>query len=218
MTGKVPFPGGTIREKARRHCEEAPLNPKRINPELSDEFVEVVAAMMDKDPTRPDSNHGRSRRAAQALGHRRGGAADGRIGGVDPSHFDPLESLPVPMSDLASSFLGDEPSGVSLSQISQRTDPLSAAADETLPDVEPPRRLLRPEPDFPLSIVLAVLLPIVLAAAVLVINVLLQALAVGGRGAAASKSWRATDHFSAGVAAGVFSAGGSSVAGSSAVG
>ena len=46
VTGKVPFPGGTIQEKARRHCEELPLNPKRINPDLSDEFVEVIASMI----------------------------------------------------------------------------------------------------------------------------------------------------------------------------
>ncbi len=50
VTGKVPFPGGTVRDKARRQLEESPLNPKRINAELSDEFVEVIAAMMDKDP------------------------------------------------------------------------------------------------------------------------------------------------------------------------
>ncbi len=89
--------------------------------------------------------------------------------------FDPLESAsPDPASDLAASFLGDEPSGVSLSQISQRTDPLSSATDETLPDVN--RRHVEPrEHDFPLAIVLAVLLPVVLAAAVLVVNVLLQA-------------------------------------------
>ena len=84
-----------------------------------------------------------------------------------------MESFAGPIADVSLSFLGDEPSGGSLSQISQRTDPLSAAAQETLPDVGR-RRLLRPEPDFPLSIVLAVLLPIILAAAVLVVNVVLQ--------------------------------------------
>jgi len=52
VTGKVPFPGGTSRDKARRHCEDAPINPHRFNLELSDEFVEVVAAMMDKNAER----------------------------------------------------------------------------------------------------------------------------------------------------------------------
>src|SRR6185295_13624633 len=52
ITGKVPFPGGTTREKTRRHCEDTPINPRRLNPDLSDEFLEVLAAMMEKDPTK----------------------------------------------------------------------------------------------------------------------------------------------------------------------
>ena len=103
---------------------------------------------------------------------------------AEATQFDLLESYTGSTPDPALSFLADEPSGGSLSQISQRTDPMSAAAEETMPDVDrreimpnvDRRRLLRPEPDFPLSIVLAVLLPIVLAAAVLVMLVLWQAL------------------------------------------
>jgi serine/threonine protein kinase len=50
VTGKVPFPGGTAREKARAHCNLAPLDPRRLNAELSDDFVEVIAEMMAKRP------------------------------------------------------------------------------------------------------------------------------------------------------------------------
>ena len=50
VTGKVPFPGGKTRDKIRRHLEEVPWHPLRLNPDLSDEFVEVVADMMEKDP------------------------------------------------------------------------------------------------------------------------------------------------------------------------
>ncbi len=50
VTGKVPFPGGSTRDKLRRQCEEVPLTPQRLNPELDDAFVEVLAAMMEKDP------------------------------------------------------------------------------------------------------------------------------------------------------------------------
>jgi serine/threonine protein kinase len=50
VTGKVPFPGGTTRDKARRHCEETPWHPRRFNPELTEEFVEVIADMMEKEP------------------------------------------------------------------------------------------------------------------------------------------------------------------------
>jgi len=50
VTGKVPFPGGDAREKCRRHIEETPWHPRRFAPELSEELVELIAEMMDKDP------------------------------------------------------------------------------------------------------------------------------------------------------------------------
>ena len=40
------------REKARRHCEDTPLHPRLLNPSLSESFVEVLAAMMEKDPAK----------------------------------------------------------------------------------------------------------------------------------------------------------------------
>lgn len=51
VTGKVPFPGGTTRDKARRHLEDTPWHPRRFNPDISEEFVELIADMMEKDPT-----------------------------------------------------------------------------------------------------------------------------------------------------------------------
>jgi eukaryotic-like serine/threonine-protein kinase len=50
VTGKVPFPGGTTADKARAHCELRPLDPRRLNPRLNAEFVEIMADMMAKDP------------------------------------------------------------------------------------------------------------------------------------------------------------------------
>lgn len=50
VTGKVPFPGGTTRDKARKHLEEQPLDPRRLNPELDPAFCDVIFAMMAKDP------------------------------------------------------------------------------------------------------------------------------------------------------------------------
>ena len=50
VTGKVPFPGGTTADKARAHCELRPLDPRRLNPRLSPDFVEVMADMMAKEP------------------------------------------------------------------------------------------------------------------------------------------------------------------------
>lgn len=51
ITGKVPFPGGTAKHKAQRHLEETPWHPRRFNEEVSDEFVDLIADMMEKDPS-----------------------------------------------------------------------------------------------------------------------------------------------------------------------
>ncbi|MDG2469433.1 MAG: serine/threonine-protein kinase [Pirellulaceae bacterium] len=50
VTGKVPYPGGTPKSKARRHLEETPWHPRRFNDEISDEYVDLIADMMEKDP------------------------------------------------------------------------------------------------------------------------------------------------------------------------
>jgi serine/threonine protein kinase len=49
-TGKVPFPGGTTSDKARAHCSMKPLDPRRLNHQLSDPFVDLIADLMAKDP------------------------------------------------------------------------------------------------------------------------------------------------------------------------
>ncbi len=51
ITGKVPYPGGSAKNKARRHLEETPWHPRRFNEEVSDEFVDLIADMMEKDPS-----------------------------------------------------------------------------------------------------------------------------------------------------------------------
>ncbi len=50
VTGKVPFPGGTTADKARAHCALRPLDPRRLNPRLSADFVDLMADMMAKEP------------------------------------------------------------------------------------------------------------------------------------------------------------------------
>lgn len=52
VTGKVPFPGGDSRSKCRRHCEETPWHPRNLAPDLSEDFVDTIADMMEKDPAR----------------------------------------------------------------------------------------------------------------------------------------------------------------------
>jgi serine/threonine protein kinase len=52
VTGKVPFPGGTASSKARRIREETPWHPRQFRPDISEEFVEVIADMMEKNPAK----------------------------------------------------------------------------------------------------------------------------------------------------------------------
>ena len=49
VTGKVPFPGGTTRDKLHCHLTRQPLDPRRLNPDLADPFVDVIADMMAKE-------------------------------------------------------------------------------------------------------------------------------------------------------------------------
>jgi eukaryotic-like serine/threonine-protein kinase len=52
VTGKVPYPGGDARSKCRRHLEETPWHPGKFAPELPEEFVDLIADMMEKDPAK----------------------------------------------------------------------------------------------------------------------------------------------------------------------
>ena len=48
VTGKVPFPGGSTRDKLRRHLDEAPLTPTLFAPQLDPRLAELIAHMMHK--------------------------------------------------------------------------------------------------------------------------------------------------------------------------
>ena len=52
VCGKVPFPGGDTARKVRRHLEETPFHPRRFAENISEEFVDIIAEMMDKDPSK----------------------------------------------------------------------------------------------------------------------------------------------------------------------
>ena len=52
VCGKVPFPGGNAQSKLKRQLAETPWHPRKFAPALSDEFVDIIADMMEKDATR----------------------------------------------------------------------------------------------------------------------------------------------------------------------
>lgn len=49
VCGKVPFPGGDTTSKLRRHLEETPWHPRRFAPDITEDFVDIIADMMEKD-------------------------------------------------------------------------------------------------------------------------------------------------------------------------
>ncbi|HVA48712.1 MAG TPA: serine/threonine-protein kinase [Pirellulales bacterium] len=137
VTGKVPFPGGTPREKARKHCHEYPLDPRRLNSELSDEFVEVIADMMAKAPEEriPTANDVMARLAPWVEGTMEPRREAALAAPVQLSYSPPR---PVPtLSDTTPIFVSppaEDPSQVeSPSQLSLGTQPVGMASQETVP-------------------------------------------------------------------------------------
>jgi serine/threonine protein kinase len=49
VCGKVPFPGGDTQSKLRRHLEEFPLHPRNFAPDITEDFVDIIVDMMEKD-------------------------------------------------------------------------------------------------------------------------------------------------------------------------
>jgi serine/threonine protein kinase len=52
VTGRVPFPGGTRREKMQRHLTDTPVPPAQLAPHLSAGFCRVIEDMLAKDPAK----------------------------------------------------------------------------------------------------------------------------------------------------------------------
>ncbi len=56
VTGKVPFPGGTHKEKWQAHRTQEPIDPRRFSPAISGDFCKLISFLMAKDPEkRPQS-------------------------------------------------------------------------------------------------------------------------------------------------------------------
>lgn len=137
ITGKVPFPGGTAASKARRIMDEPPLHPRQFSPEISEEFVEVIADMMEKDPDR------RIQSAADAASRLEPWASE-----ISPIPSRQLSRSPWTAPPLPTGNSGAQDSGMSVgeaddgessrqesaSQASQGTFPVVSAIHETKAD------------------------------------------------------------------------------------
>jgi eukaryotic-like serine/threonine-protein kinase len=52
LTGRPPFPDGTVLQKLLQHQGDAPPDPSQFNPGLPDELCRIVRKMLAKDPRR----------------------------------------------------------------------------------------------------------------------------------------------------------------------
>ncbi|MDX1947693.1 MAG: serine/threonine-protein kinase [Pirellulaceae bacterium] len=144
VCGKVPFPGGTARDKARRHCEETPWHPRRFNPDLHEEFVEVIADMMEKDPK------ARIQTAAEVVARLEQFAENATPLKTPASIKSPWSSQPLPSGEFEKEEVGQDTDGgevsaseASASHGSQGTGAVASGTQETMP-VKPGRH--RPLP------------------------------------------------------------------------
>ena len=177
VTGKVPFPGGTTRDKVCRHCdaEAIPLNPRRLNPTLDDDFIDLIAAMMEKD------RRSRIQTMDEVVARLAPWASDRIEGPLGPqTPRQPVTFIATPqeppagIKDTVATFLDvgyqDPWYQDSPSQSSQGTDPFASADYETLPQFEPRRREPVPKPEREFSKLLVILMTVAigLVAALLV--------------------------------------------------
>lgn len=132
VCGKVPFPGGTAKDKVRRHLQDTPWHPRRFKPDISEEFVEIIADMMEKSPM------DRTQSAAEVVARLEPYAVEGSL---IPSQFlnrSRWSAPPPPASkeELEEQYLESEeysaPGSGSQSQISMGTQKLASSLQETI--------------------------------------------------------------------------------------
>jgi serine/threonine protein kinase len=168
VTGKVPFPGGTTREKARKHCYDQPIDPRRLNPDLDTDFVDVLADLMAKRPEeRVPSAAAVIERLAPWAGDDWLVVSEARAA-ARRENRSLLESKFNALNDTKPLVIDDpddrQESGVS----SDGTLPVGMASEETLP-FDSQTRFALPELGLPAAVWVAITLGVVAVLALLVV-------------------------------------------------
>jgi len=183
VTGKVPFPGGSATDKCRAHLQLRPLDPRRLNPRLSDRFVDVIADMMAKNPAEriPSAQQvaerlmpwteGEGEAAPDAVRSKmRGGRADRLSWTAKAFYAGQADGTGLEETQASVSGVPDmPPAGKDLSgQVGQSTCPVAVNGEDTYrrvrltqPAPEPPPAILAPFAAlviFPLTVVALILL------------------------------------------------------------
>ena len=182
VTSKVPYPGGTTRDKVLRHCDPDAilLPPRKLNPALSEEFVDVVWAMLEKDPSK------RIQTMDEVVARLEPWARD-RIEEAIATQITrpPVNFIATPRQQGMGDFKDTEPAFFeagyqdpwfqdSPSQTSQGTDPFASADYETLPQYNRNPKLPSQEREFSRPLVILMALAAGLLATLLVTAIVLS--------------------------------------------
>jgi serine/threonine protein kinase len=103
VCGKVPFPGGDTTSKLRRHLEETPWHPRQFAIDITEDFVDIIADMMEKDVTKRIAN------AAEVAARLEPWVSDNLSLGGMPMTRSPWMAPPLPSSLRLDSFDEREP-------------------------------------------------------------------------------------------------------------
>lgn len=106
VCGKVPFPSGDTASKLRRHLEETPWHPRKFAADISEDFVDIIADMMEKDPTKRITN------AAEVAARLEPWVSEAQVVGAVGMSRSPWMAPPLPSDD-------DDRSSGELAQASQ---------------------------------------------------------------------------------------------------
>jgi serine/threonine protein kinase len=91
LTGQPPAPEGTAARKLQHHQNEAPIDPRQLNPDIPDDVAMILARMMAKDPK------ARYQRAEHLLQHLH--LAAQKIGTPPGEHQESLQFLDAPLPE-----------------------------------------------------------------------------------------------------------------------
>ena len=154
VTGKVPFPGGDSKSKCKRHCEQTPWHPRKFAPDLSEDFVDTIADMMEKDPARRISSAGE---VAERLEPWAGTDVEAINRPIDRQAWTPPPPPSEPASPPAMANIGEGNSGaISKSGVNSDASlpPMPSALDQEI-QISP-----KPSHSLAIAIALAIAVPV----------------------------------------------------------
>lgn len=104
VCGKVPFPGGDTESKLKRHLDSFPLHPRNFNTEITEEFVDIIVDMTEKDVSKRISN------AAEVASRLEPWAESGGIGSISVSKS-PWMPAPPPTGEVSDDWEASDSNG-----------------------------------------------------------------------------------------------------------